>query len=332
MNPALPAGVRIATHGGTLPADLAAAVDAGLDAHNQAAAPLHEVQPLMCSAHAADGTLLGGAVGRTWGACAELQELWVAPAQRRQGLGAALVRAFEAAAAARGCSRFYLVTLSFQATRLYAALGYVRTQAVDGYAPGVVKHWLHKRAPAVVPAAAPLALPGVRVREVTQAEPGLAPRLGALLRDAVDGGASVGFLADLDDAAATAWAAECLAALGPGLALWVAEADDGALLGSVQLGPCGKPNGRHRGEVMKLLVQRTARGRRIASALLAALEAGAVARGLTLLVLDTESGSLAETVYRRHGWQHAGDIPDYAGVPDGRLIATALFYKRLAPG
>ena len=91
---------------------------------NESAAPLHEVVPLSCFVHAAEGSIVGGAVGRTWGACCELQQLWVAPSHRCQGLGSLLVRRFEERAEYRGCRTFYLETFSFQAPTLYQSLGY----------------------------------------------------------------------------------------------------------------------------------------------------------------------------------------------------------------
>ncbi len=121
------------------PAADAALVDQGLDAHNDAAAPLHEVRTLACFLRQADGRVIGGALGRTWGECAELQQLWVDAAYRRRGHGAALVRRFERAALARGCRRCYLYTFSFQAPALYRALGYVVQMQTDGFAPGISK-------------------------------------------------------------------------------------------------------------------------------------------------------------------------------------------------
>jgi GNAT superfamily N-acetyltransferase len=115
-------------------------VDDGLGDYNDAAAPLHEVERLSCFARVADGTVVGGAVGRRWGACAELQQLWVAASHRRRGIGAALVRAFERHAAAHGCRHFYLETFSFQAPRFYEALGYRRAHALDVYPHGIVKY------------------------------------------------------------------------------------------------------------------------------------------------------------------------------------------------
>jgi GNAT superfamily N-acetyltransferase len=166
------------------------------------------------------------------------------------------------------------------------------------------------------------------IERVSADEPGLEAALAALLTDAVADGASVGFLWPLAAGEAQAWATNVRAALGPGLALWVARAQ-GAVVGCVQLGPCLKPNGRHRGEVMKLLVHRRARGCGVASRLMRALEQHARASGLTLLVLDTMAGSPAEAVYRHLGWQLVGQVPDYAAFPDGRLGPTAVFYKRL---
>lgn len=122
-----------------------ARVDAGLGESNRTAAPLDEVQPLACFARIG-ADMIGGAVGRTWGACCELQQLWVSPAHRRQGIGADLVRAFEQRAEARGCRTFYLETFSFQAPALYAALGYVVKHELHGFAPGIAKYLMVREA------------------------------------------------------------------------------------------------------------------------------------------------------------------------------------------
>ncbi|MFD6944576.1 hypothetical protein ACFWC8_16685, partial [Streptomyces roseolus] len=64
--------------------------------------------------------------------------------------------------------------------------------------------------------------------------------------------------------------------------------------------------------------------------LLAAAEAHAAATGLTLLVLDTQTGSPAERLYRGAGWTAAGTVPEYAADPAGVLRPTTLYYKLLA--
>ncbi len=132
-------------HDDTLPANDARVVDDGLGDANLAAAPLHEVRALGCFAHDDAGRVIGGAVGRSWGECCELQQLWVQPERRGGGLGTALVRAFEARAVARGCRLFYLETFSFQAPEFYQRLGYETVHAGTQFPHGIVKHLMQRR-------------------------------------------------------------------------------------------------------------------------------------------------------------------------------------------
>ncbi|HXF80349.1 MAG TPA: GNAT family N-acetyltransferase [Usitatibacter sp.] len=167
------------------------------------------------------------------------------------------------------------------------------------------------------------------VRRVAGRDAALARGLCELLRDCVDHGASVGFLSPLDAAAAARYWERVLAAVEQGsLLLWVAE-DGDRVVGSVQLEPCPKDNGRHRAELQKLLVLTAHRGRGLARALMAEAERFAREARRTLLVLDTEVGSVAESVYRTLGWTRAGEIPDYATTPAGKLHPTVYYYKRL---
>jgi GNAT superfamily N-acetyltransferase len=138
----------------------------------------------------------------------------------------------------------------------------------------------------------------------------------------------VGFLAPLSHDAARTYADEVLAAVPHQVTLWVAEEGD-RVVGSVQLVPCRKDNGRHRAEVQKLQVLSTHQGRGLSGVLMRALEAHARATGLTLLHLDTIAGSRAESVYQHLGWRKSGEIPEYAAMPDGELRATAVYYKQL---
>jgi len=124
----------------TAPVADTAIIDAGLDASNGSAAPLHDVRPITCVARAPSGQVVGGAVGRTWGECAELQQLWVAPEHRRNGMGSQLVKLFEAGAEARGCRTLYLTTFSFQAPALYQSFGYRSTAELRGFPSGIVMY------------------------------------------------------------------------------------------------------------------------------------------------------------------------------------------------
>jgi GNAT superfamily N-acetyltransferase len=153
--------------------------------------------------------------------------------------------------------------------------------------------------------------------------------LMALLTDSVDGGASVGFLPPLDTRAAEEyWTGVADAIEHEGRRLLAAQVD-GVLAGAVQLQPAAMPNGRHRGEVMKLMVHRRFRGHGLAAQLMAAVEEEALRQGLSLLVLDTKQGDVAEGLYRRLGWHPAGVVPRYARSADGTLHATVFFYKEL---
>ncbi|WP_411034367.1 GNAT family N-acetyltransferase [Shinella sp. BYT-45] len=153
--------------------------------------------------------------------------------------------------------------------------------------------------------------------------------LAEVLADCVTDGASVGFMAPCGPADAVPFWQGVAAAVGEDATLLFAAERAGRVVGTVQVGIRQMPNQPHRADVKKLLVRASERGRGIARALMAAAEAEAARRGKTLLVLDTATGSPAETVYQRLGWQRAGVIPDYALYPDGRYCATTFFYKRI---
>jgi ribosomal protein S18 acetylase RimI-like enzyme len=114
-------------------------VDAGLEAFNQGAAPLREVQRLSCFARDQAGAVIGGAVGRTWAQACELQQIWVAADHRRHGLGGELLCRFEALARRRGCHTFYLETFSFQAPEFYRKHGYRVAAEISAFPHGIVK-------------------------------------------------------------------------------------------------------------------------------------------------------------------------------------------------
>jgi GNAT superfamily N-acetyltransferase len=153
--------------------------------------------------------------------------------------------------------------------------------------------------------------------------------LADLLTATANGGASVGFLAPLGPAEARDWWEERASEVAAGrLAVWAACEGD-RVLGTVSLAFPGKANSRHRAELVKLMVHPDARGRGLARGLLAAAEAAAAAAGVTLLHLDTETGSPAERLYRSAGWTPVGAIPDYAASPDGVLRPTTIYYKHI---
>ena len=153
--------------------------------------------------------------------------------------------------------------------------------------------------------------------------------LAEILTDCVAGGASVGFMSPFTIDEARRWWDGVITGVAAERTLLFAAYDGGEVHGTVQLGLDGPCNQRHRGDVKKLLVHRRARGRGVGAALMQALEAEARRRALTLLTLDTCSGSEAERLYQRRGWTRAGVIPGYALWPDGRDCDTIIFWKRI---
>ncbi len=153
--------------------------------------------------------------------------------------------------------------------------------------------------------------------------------LAGVLLDCVSGGASVSYMAPFSREQARAAFEAVAAEVEQGRRLLLAAFASGDLVGTVQLVLALPPNQPHRGEIAKLLVHRSARGRGVARLLMEGAEAEARAEGKTLLVLDTVTGSTAERLYERLGWNRVGVIPDYALYPDGRPCDTTVFWKSL---
>ncbi len=152
-----------------------------------------------------------------------------------------------------------------------------------------------------------------------------------LLQNVVHAGASIGFLPPLTHADAADYWSGVAGFLPDGDRVLLAAYADDELVGTVQLDLERRPNGNHRGEVMKLMVHTDWRRQGVAQALMAAVERRAEREARTLLVLDTRQGDAAEQLYRRLGYSEAGVIPAYARSADGGLDATIIMYKLLEP-
>jgi len=179
---------------------------------------------------------------------------------------------------------------------------------------------------------APAAI-GVEIGALTPAEYAAAiPDLATLLVDAVEGGASVNFLAGVTDEQARDWWTDRLPKVRDGtITAFVARGttDDGAILGSTLLIRSRNQNSPHRAEIAKVIVHRSARRRGIGRALMAAAEEAASREGRWLLILDTEAGTAADALYRGLGWQVLGTMPNHAMRSDGVLAPTTYFFKDL---
>jgi len=88
--------------------------------------------------------------------------------------------------------------------------------------------------------------------------------------------------------------------------------------------------GPFRAEVLKLFVSPEHRKKGLAKRLMVKLEEVARREERTLLMLDTETGSPAESVYPRLGYTKIGEIPGFGISPqDGSLRTETFFYKDL---
>ena len=169
------------------------------------------------------------------------------------------------------------------------------------------------------------------VRRLWQIDEAAARGLTEVLLDCVQGGASVGFMWPLAPEQALGFWQRIRPAVAAGeRALLVAE-DAQGIVGTVQLVLAQPDNQPHRADLAKLQVHRRARRQGLAEALMRAAEALARDCGKTLLVLDTVSGSDADRLYTRLGWQHTGDIPDFALMPHGGLAPTSVYWRRVPP-
>ena len=151
-----------------------------------------------------------------------------------------------------------------------------------------------------------------------------------VLENCVSGGASVSFMHPLSRQKSLQFWVGVAASVARGeRSVLVAQDDAGDIVGTVQVVLDQPENQPHRADVSKLLVHDKARRQGLARRLMEALENEARAQGKTVLVLDTATGSGAETFYQQCGWQRVGEIPRYALMPQGNVTATTIFYKFL---
>ncbi|EFY98431.1 hypothetical protein MHUMG1_04839 [Metarhizium humberi] len=101
------------------------------------------------------------------------------------------------------------------------------------------------------------------------------------------------------------------------------------VMGVVMLSTPYSETGAFRGYVEKLFVHKNFRGRGGARALMEALENGAANMGRSILLLDAETNSAAEAVYRKFGYVELGRVPGYGMSPTGELKDATFFYKQL---
>jgi ribosomal protein S18 acetylase RimI-like enzyme len=157
------------------------------------------------------------------------------------------------------------------------------------------------------------------------------PELVELFREAVDGGASLGFLPPLSAEEARTYWLSLRPELERGGRVLIAAFAENRLAGSGQLMLPPWPNGRHRVEIQKLFVARAFRGCGIGRSLIVGLHNEARRRGRSLIVLYTRRGDPAERFYRGLGYVEAGVFPGYTVGPAGERYDNVAMYQVLPP-
>lgn len=153
--------------------------------------------------------------------------------------------------------------------------------------------------------------------------------LAETLMQSVALGASIGFILPFGFVQAQAFWQKLLPAFERGEKRLLVARVAGKIAGTVQLVVDQPANGIHRGDVVKLMVHPDGRRKGLARKLMTAVEALAREEGKTLLVLDTVTGSPAQTLYENLGFTLSGTIPHYAMSTEGMLESTSVMYKVL---
>ena len=98
---------------------------------NVAATGADDERELTVAVHRAD-ELIAGLSGWTWGTAAGIGMVWVHEDHRRESWGSRLLRAAEDEARARGCTRIFVSSFTFQAPAFYQQHGYVEFARTEG--------------------------------------------------------------------------------------------------------------------------------------------------------------------------------------------------------
>ncbi|MDB0034766.1 GNAT family N-acetyltransferase [bacterium] len=151
--------------------------------------------------------------------------------------------------------------------------------------------------------------------------------LASLLITCVEDGASLGFITPFLESEATEYWDHVNNELQSGGRLLLVAAQGEQVIGTVQLVLSDKKNGLHRADIEKLMVHPDVRGKGIAKELINHIENLARTLDRRLLILDTQTGSLASKLYLKLDYIPVGEIPHFALSTVGELEPTCIFYK-----
>jgi ribosomal protein S18 acetylase RimI-like enzyme len=117
-------------------AELSERLSRELTAFNVEATGADDELGLFVRAADADGELVAGLTGWSWGGSAGISMLWVRADRRHESWGTRLVRAAEDEARRRGCTTMLVSSFTFQAPAFYQRLGYLEVGRSKGFPAG----------------------------------------------------------------------------------------------------------------------------------------------------------------------------------------------------
>ena len=124
--------------------DLIEYLDKKIADFNWANWEVSERTPLAVQIKNAQGEVVAGSAGRTFGDWLLLNTLWVSDELRGQNIGSQILKEIEQAAKKRGCTQCLLDTLNFQAMPFYEKHGYQTQWVQQGYPKTGCKYYMLK--------------------------------------------------------------------------------------------------------------------------------------------------------------------------------------------
>ena len=124
--------------------DLIEYLDKKIADFNWANWEVSERTPLAVQIKNAQGEVVAGAAGRTFGDWLLLNTLWMSDELRGQNIGSQILKEIEQAAKKRGCTQCLLDTLNFQAMPFYEKHGYQTQWVQQGYPKTGCKYYMLK--------------------------------------------------------------------------------------------------------------------------------------------------------------------------------------------
>lgn len=155
--------------------------------------------------------------------------------------------------------------------------------------------------------------------------------LVALLIDAVDNGAAIGFLPPLSEQEAVDYWQGINDEMQQNVRQIILVREHETVVGAIQLELSAKANALHRTGVEKWMVRSDYQGQGLGKALIQGAEKVAASLNTELLTCDTRVGDLAESILTQQDWQKVGEVPKYSRTVMGTYYDCAIYYKSIEP-